>query len=507
MKNLRIKLLISLIAFALILVAVVSNVNRQILVADIKKQEALNRTLIENHILTDMQAVDNAHFYFDKSISEQMEQELRKLVTYYGKNPDIATWDLQKIKDGHGMDVYILDQSNTVIYSTFEKDKGLNFSSCCKRFSALLDERRTSGEFYTDGIDISTTTGKYRKFSYLATPDKKYIFELGIDLLEDPVFQTFNFGKTAKYLIDKYTDLIDVQTISAGGVFFDDSKGSRNTIKDQSEVFQKNFELARKTMKPTDFNKKFKNDSIETYRFLPYEAETVRGEATKRIVYVKYRNITEIEALTKNTQQFWKLLGIALVTSFVMLIVINKILSNTIHLATYDPLTNVYNRATYIRKMENLLKKRKANQPGLLLIDLDNFKQVNDQFGHVEGDKILIETARILKQEVKKSGFVVRFGGDEFAIVLYDTNEEYMQQLANSILEKIRYLKYGDNAINDKWSVLSVSMGGAICTKTDELEKSLFERADTALYQSKNAGKDQYSSYDEVATEVESYTE
>ncbi len=66
MKNLRIKLLISLIAFALILVAVISYVNRQILVADIEQQEAMNRALIENHILTDMQTVDNAHFYLIK---------------------------------------------------------------------------------------------------------------------------------------------------------------------------------------------------------------------------------------------------------------------------------------------------------------------------------------------------------------------------------------------------------------------------------------------------------
>ena len=62
MKNLRIKLLLSLIAFAVILVAVISYVNRQILIAEIEKQVSMNKVLIENHILTDMQTVDNAHF-------------------------------------------------------------------------------------------------------------------------------------------------------------------------------------------------------------------------------------------------------------------------------------------------------------------------------------------------------------------------------------------------------------------------------------------------------------
>ena len=67
MKNLRIKLLLSLIAFAVILVAVISYVNRQILVTEIEKQVSMNKILIENHILTDMQTVDDAHFYFDNN--------------------------------------------------------------------------------------------------------------------------------------------------------------------------------------------------------------------------------------------------------------------------------------------------------------------------------------------------------------------------------------------------------------------------------------------------------
>ncbi|WP_155592702.1 GGDEF domain-containing protein [Lysinibacillus cavernae] len=500
MKNLRIKLLLSLIVFTVILVAVISYVNRQILVADIEKQSAMNRVLIENHILTDMQIVDNAHFYFDKNISDKMEQELIKLKKYYRENSTIATWDLQQIKNNIGMDIYIVDQSNTVIYTTFEEDIGLNFSLCCQRFSALLDERRASGEIFTDGIDISTTTGEYRKFGYLATHDKKYLLELGIDLLDDPVFQTFNFEKTAENLVAKYDNLVEVQTINAGGVFFDDSKSNKITVKDQSKQFQKYFKKARGKMEPVEYQRAFKNGYIETNLFLPYEAENIRGESSKRIVYVKYGNFTKIEALKKNTKQFWILLSIAILISLIMLLVINKILSKTIHLATYDALTGVYNRATYIRKIENLLRKRKTNVPGLLLIDLDNFKQVNDQFGHVEGDYILIETARILKHEVINNGFVVRFGGDEFGIVLYDTTEQHMQQVAETILAQIRTVKHEGHAI-EKWSVLSVSMGGAIYNHAEDTEMSLFDRADKALYQSKNAGKDQYSSYAEVAAD------
>ncbi len=138
MKNLRIKLLLSLIAFAVILVAVISYVNRQILVADIEKQVAMNKVLIENHILTDMQTIDNAHFYFDKNMSDNMEQELRKLQNDYRKNPAIETWDLQQKKQKHGMDIYIVDQSNKVIYTTFEKEYWFGFFELLSAFFGII---------------------------------------------------------------------------------------------------------------------------------------------------------------------------------------------------------------------------------------------------------------------------------------------------------------------------------------------------------------------------------
>lgn len=498
MKKLRLKLLVSLITFALILVAVMSYVNRQILVLDIQEQEATNRILIEDHILKDMEAVDNAHLYFDQNVSDQMESVLEELVSYYEENPSISDWDLQQMKKEHGMDIYILDKTNTVIYTTFEHDKGFSFSECCKSFSKLLDERRDSGVFYTDGIDVSTTTGAIRKFAYLGTPDHNYLFELGIDLNDVPVFQTFNFVTTANALVEKYRDLIEVKTINAGGIFLDDSQGTRIAVSDQSELFQEYYKKARKTMKPTEYKKKLKNGYVETFRFLPYEAETVRGESTNRVVFVKYGNFSELAALSKNTKQFWFLLVIALVTSFIMLLVIIRLLTKTINLATYDSLTGVYNRATYMSKMDSLLKKRKENTPGLLLIDLDNFKQVNDYFGHVEGDKVLIQTASILNEATKNKGFVVRLGGDEFAIVLYDADDNIIQQLAESILQKIRNFKSTNTR---SWATLSVSIGGAIYDRVDESEINLFVRADQALYRSKNIGKNCYSCYDEVVAD------
>lgn len=135
-----------------------------------------------------------------------------------------------------------------------------------------------------------------------------------------------------------------------------------------------------------------------------------------------------------------------------------------------------------------MLKNSASGPVGLLLIDLDNFKYVNDQFGHIEGDTVLKELANMLK-DVAKNHYPVRFGGDEFAVVLSKASEEKLERYGNKILDAVR-AKQADSNI---WQHLSVSIGGALQQQDKESEVSIFMRADKALYESKNNGKDQYS--------------
>ncbi|MEG0260888.1 MAG: GGDEF domain-containing protein [Lysinibacillus sp.] len=492
MNNLRVKILLSLTIFALILVIVVSYVNRQLLVSNTRAQAEEDMHLIENHIVDDMKKVDKAHYYFDTSVSDEMQTQLDSLVELYKQNPNVYSWDIERMKKEHGMDIYILDRTNTVIHTTFKADLGWSFSECCGKFSALLDERRQSGKFYTDGLDVSTTTGEMRKFSYLASPDNNYLFEVSIKVDDVPVYKAFNFNDTAVNLVDKYDDLHELKVMNTGGVFLNSISKSKLTIAGESLQFQKAFEQARKTMKPVEYQNELGSRYIETVRFIPYEAENIRGESTKKVIYVKYGNNTELALLKENTKQFWFLLILALIITVLTLFVIIRILTKTITLATYDTLTGVYNRATYVNKMEELIQKRKSNRPGLLLVDLDNFKQVNDQFGHTKGDFVLIEAAKVFEDVVKKDGFVARFGGDEFAIVVQDATPEKLREIGHNILEQFSHYK-NENLGKDEWEVLSVSIGGALYDEQDEMEVELFVRADQALYRAKNNGKNQYA--------------
>ncbi|RUL56530.1 GGDEF domain-containing protein [Lysinibacillus antri] len=491
MNNLRMKLLLGLVLFAIIVVSTISYINRQMLITDIQEQEVSNRELIEDHILNDMRSVDIAHYYLDIEISREMEQFLRDMVKKYEMNPNVMDWDLEAMKGKQGFEIYILDEANTVIHTTFQQDLGLNFSACCTEFSSLLDHRRKSGLFYSDGIDVSTTTGEINKYSYLGTPDDKYLFELSVSTKTIPVFRQFNFVRTANYLVDKYEDLLDVKIMNAGGYFLNDAlvKTSVTSVKDMPTKFKEHFEKARMTMEPVEYTIEKEGGLIETFRFLPYEATHQRGDSTKRVIYVKYDNGHELALLKQNTEQFWKLLTISFFISLFMLMVFIKILSKTFNLAKYDPLTGVHNRASYMNYIEKLTGWNRKSF-GLLLVDLDNFKKVNDKFGHAKGDEVLMEAAKLLQTVAKKQGFVARLGGDEFAIVIPNASEEHLNHFASEVIRSFRGSK-NKNLQSEIWEVLSVSVGGTLI-KTGEEGHKLFNRADEALYKAKNAGKDQY---------------
>lgn len=156
-------------------------------------------------------------------------------------------------------------------------------------------------------------------------------------------------------------------------------------------------------------------------------------------------------------------------------------------LATKDMLTGLGNRAHYSESLNKLISICTRNQDnfGLLVFDLDNFKSVNDRFGHQEGDEVLIAFARILENCLRDSDHAFRFGGDEFCCLLIDSNAEANKYVADRITDAIAkhplFVQHG----------VSSSVGATSFVNQDDA-KSLFERADRALYKAKQAGKSLY---------------
>lgn len=155
-----------------------------------------------------------------------------------------------------------------------------------------------------------------------------------------------------------------------------------------------------------------------------------------------------------------------------------------------DAQTNLLNRRALY---EHLDDRKYNNRRSLLIIDVDNFKVINDTQGHLQGDKILVNIANILK-EVFVDDYVFRFGGDEFVVIFeIDTDMETVEKKAQEILFKI------SNEENLKKTSVSIGIASCICKQEQckVKEYRLLNRADLALYKAKSMGKNRYVIYDE----------
>lgn len=500
MKKLSIKLLIALIIFAITVISVMSLTNRYILFNDIAAEQVESRKDIETNISTNLSMMDKAHTVFQQLESEEMKKGLHALRLKYEQNPDVKKWDLEEIKKTYGpMDFYVLNNKGQVVVTTHEPSKNMDFRECCTDFVLLIKKRLQTDAFYFDGLEISVAAKDPQMFSYLATKDHRYLLEFGISFKDTKVAQQFNYENTVKSLINNHADLEALRIMTYDG-FVLNNDPTIQSFEDLDESLQKAFWKTTKTGKVQEIIEEKKDGAKLIHRFIPYKAEESRGNATNRVVYAKYNNSTEQKLIQKNTTQFFMMLGAGLVTSIVLLIVILKLLNNTIRLATYDTLTGAYNRASYLQYMDSLIGDRQHHPVGLMLVDLDNFKQVNDVYGHAAGDAILIDVTAILKKVTAGSGYVVRFGGDEFAIVFKKATAKELKQYGEALLEALRERKNANE--QSRWSNLSMSIGATLQQESTEEEKMLFERADKALYISKNNGKDSYTFLAPLTTQM-----
>lgn len=148
--------------------------------------------------------------------------------------------------------------------------------------------------------------------------------------------------------------------------------------------------------------------------------------------------------------------------------------------AEHDPLTELLNRGSFDRILSIYLKDKIAF--ALVIIDVDNFKSVNDTHGHAVGDQVLKRVAGLLRAAFRSVDYVCRIGGDEFAVIMLDVT----QDLGNVLIEKINQSNRALAEPIGKIPAVSLSAGAAF---TDGSDEHLFEHADQALYQTKEHGR------------------
>ncbi|MBS6195078.1 MAG: GGDEF domain-containing protein [Clostridiales bacterium] len=165
-------------------------------------------------------------------------------------------------------------------------------------------------------------------------------------------------------------------------------------------------------------------------------------------------------------------------------------LENAKRMADTDSLTNLYNRKGACREIEKRLSEMGDEQDAFIIMDLDNFKAVNDCLGHLQGDELLRKTAKTLKENFRKTDVIARLGGDEFIIYMKDIKDQKtVVKAAEKLLANLQVTyPWKTGNIN-----ISASVGIAIAPMDGICFEELYEKSDKALYNAKREGKNRFS--------------
>lgn len=176
------------------------------------------------------------------------------------------------------------------------------------------------------------------------------------------------------------------------------------------------------------------------------------------------------------------------------------LLSDLERLAVTDGLTGLYNyRHFQDRYREEMNLCRRYQHPlAIMLIDLDGFKQVNDTYGHLEGDYLLVQLADVLRHTLRNTELIARYGGDEFVVLMPSTNLQGGVAAANRVLQAVRETRFLDTLGEPRFSI-TLSIGVAAYPNSTQNPVELLEKADEALETAKRSGRNRVVASENIA--------
>ena len=239
-----------------------------------------------------------------------------------------------------------------------------------------------------------------------------------------------------------------------------------------------------------DFSVGVRNDDPILLNIFQKAVNSIDKESEQKILNkwlsINYVKETDYSLLLKTIGGFVLILSIILFFYFKQM----RLKEQLQLLSITDSMTKLFNRRYFENTAEHYFESVKRNKTdlSLIMLDVDNFKQVNDNYGHKIGDLVLIELANILLNQSRKSDIVCRFGGEEFIILLPQTNLEGADFMAEKI---IKYIEKSTLTLdNSKQLKFTVSLGvSQVNILVDKNIEDCIKRSDDALYEAKNTGK------------------
>ncbi|TGG88853.1 GGDEF domain-containing protein [Geotoga petraea] len=493
LMKIKLRYILIIVFFGVILAVTISNYtySRKI----IQEKYDLQKTHIEKALTEELIFINTSTKILETQLNDEMKNISYELIDKYIKNPQIMSWDLESIKEKfQNYEIYIINEGLQIIRSTFKEDLGLDFSKY-PAFSRLLRSRLEGDEFSADRMDISITTKALRKYSYMPTPDNKYLLELSIDISKRyPDFQKMDILSKVNTLKEEY-DI--VENIS---IYKFNEDGSRigiikteeledgldtNISVDKQEIIRE--ALNENTKKTTEIVAQNKRNYIFTYiPILNYLDNQEFDWWNSYIIEMIYNDIPLNHQLSELRNRFISNLVILSFIFILFSLVIFRLFNKTENMAYYDHLTGLPNRKlfekVFMEKINNADKN--GNLLGVMFMDLDHFKDVNDKYGHEIGDDLLIAVSQKIKNNLKKDDFVARLGGDEFTIILDNIEKkkdlEYISKRLITLFDEP--LSIHKNKIK-----ANLSIGVSVYPDSGDNIKDLLRKSDQAMYAAKNS--------------------
>ena len=167
---------------------------------------------------------------------------------------------------------------------------------------------------------------------------------------------------------------------------------------------------------------------------------------------------------------------------------VKKELESVKAIAEKDALTGLKNRGSFDQKVDSTVYGKQQDNSFLIILDIDHFKRVNDNFGHLVGDRVIRYVSALLLQIIGKDKHIARFGGEEFAIILHNENKESITSLCNKVRIAMGNSKLQRKDSGETIGQVTLSVGITQLNSDDSVE-SFIGRADKALYEAKETGR------------------
>ena len=298
--------------------------------------------------------------------------------------------------------------------------------------------------------------------------------------------------------------------------------GRNTTLSKEAEQIQKNNQKISQALLDALFNKYLSNGvDIELLKTIRTDLAQIFSEAldailvsgsgmsqykerlsiaTKRLnneldVNVLREVVSEMISETKEMQESSKVLQENLDTTCAELETLRTDFQKVQSEVFNDPLTGILNRRGLSRALEQIFKNDvKKNTISILMIDIDHFKKFNDIFGHIIGDDVIKYVASTISDNIKGRDSAARFGGEEFIVVLPDTELDMAERVALKLSHAIKSAPLTQKSTGRKLGCISVSIGITSNHQNEEVDV-IIDRADKALYAAKKNGRDRVHSF------------